>query len=174
MRATIRVDDPADGSLASEVPCTDVDGVKQLVARAREVQPAWARVAPAERGATLRAAADAVEAVADRLAELTTREMGKPLADARGGVDAGIGTLRQYAELGPLHRGRSLLGGWDAVDLMAPRPRGVVAAVTPWNDPVAVPCGLLGAALVTGNTVVLKPSERTPGVGVELAAAVAS
>jgi succinate-semialdehyde dehydrogenase/glutarate-semialdehyde dehydrogenase len=45
----------------------------------------------------------------------------------------------------------------------------VVAAITPWNDPVAVPCGLLGAALVTGNAVVFKPSERTPHTGVELA-----
>jgi len=151
-----------------------VTGVKQLVARAREAQAGWETVPPAERGTLLRRVADAVEAVADRLAELTTDEMGKPRADARGGVDAGIGTLRQYAELGPLHRGRSLLGGRDAVDLMAPRPRGVVAAITPWNDPVAVPCGLLGAALVTGNTVVFKPSERTPQTGVELAAAFAA
>ena len=48
---------------------------------------------------------------------------------------------------------------------MAYEPRGVVAAITPWNDPVAVACGLIGAALVTGNTVVHKPSERTPGTG---------
>jgi succinate-semialdehyde dehydrogenase/glutarate-semialdehyde dehydrogenase len=91
--------------------------------------------------------------------------MGKPLADARGGVDAGVGILRQYAELGPVHRGRSLNGGFGATDLMVYEPRGVVAAITPWNDPVAVSCGLLGAALVTGNTVVYKPSERTPATG---------
>jgi succinate-semialdehyde dehydrogenase/glutarate-semialdehyde dehydrogenase len=115
------------------------------------------------------AAAQRVADAADELAELTTREMGKPLGDARGGVDAGVGTLRQYAELGPLHRGRSLQGGWDATDLMVFEPRGVVAAITPWNDPVAVPCGLLGAALVTGNTVVFKPSERTPHTGLRLA-----
>jgi acyl-CoA reductase-like NAD-dependent aldehyde dehydrogenase len=174
MQASIRIFDPADGTRVHEVPCADADEVKQAVARAREAQPGWVRVAPAERGSLLRAAADAVAAVAGRLADLTTAEMGKPIADARGGVDAGVATLRQYAELGPLHRGRSLLGGPGAVDLMAPRPRGVVAAVTPWNDPVAVPCGLLGAALVTGNTAVLKPSERTPVTGAELAAALAS
>ncbi|HEX8629030.1 MAG TPA: aldehyde dehydrogenase family protein, partial [Catenuloplanes sp.] len=55
------------------------------------------------------------------------------------------------------------------IDLMAYQPRGVVAAITPWNDPVAVSCGLLGAALVTGNTVVYKPSERTPATGAALA-----
>jgi succinate-semialdehyde dehydrogenase/glutarate-semialdehyde dehydrogenase len=52
---------------------------------------------------------------------------------------------------------------------MVYEPRGVVAAITPWNDPVAVSCGLIGAALVTGNTVVYKPSERTPGTGQLLA-----
>ena len=71
----------------------------------------------------------------------------------------------QYAELGPLHRGRTLHGSWDATDLMVPGPRGVVAVLTPWNDPVAVAAGLLGAALVTGNTVVHKPSERCPHTG---------
>ncbi len=91
--------------------------------------------------------------------------MGKPVDDARDSVLAGVGTLRQYAELGPVHRGRALAGNDEAIDLMAYGPRGVVAVITPWNDPVAVACGLLGAALVTGNTVVHKPSERTPGTG---------
>jgi succinate-semialdehyde dehydrogenase / glutarate-semialdehyde dehydrogenase len=89
----------------------------------------------------------------------------KPRDDARGGVEAGIGTLVQYAELGPLHRGRSLQGRWDAADLMVLEPRGVVVALTPWNDPIAVAAGLVGAALVTGNTVVHKPSERSPATG---------
>ena len=84
-------------------------------------------------------------------------------------IGAGVGTLRQYAELGPVHRGRALAGDDDAIDLMAYGPRGVVAVITPWNDPVAVSCGLLGAALVTGNTVVYKPSERTPATGWRLA-----
>jgi succinate-semialdehyde dehydrogenase/glutarate-semialdehyde dehydrogenase len=80
-------------------------------------------------------------------------------------VNAGADTLTQYAELGPLHRGRSIQGSWNATDVMIPEPRGVVAVLTPWNDPVAVAAGLLGAALVTGNTLVHKPSERCPGTG---------
>lgn len=104
-------------------------------------------------------------AAADELAELNDRETGKLRADALGGVQAGADTLAQYAELGPLHRGRSLHGGWAATDLMIPEPRGVVAVLTPWNDPVAVAAGLLGAALITGNTVVHKPSERCPRTG---------
>ena len=167
--ARIRIEDPADGALVGELDVADAAEVQAAVASARKATRDWARTAPAERAALVQAAAARVAAAADRLAELTTREMGKPLGDARGGVEAGFSTLRQYAELGPLHRGRSLQGGWSATDLMVHEPRGVVAVVTPWNDPVAVPCGLIGAALVTGNTVVFKPSERTPHTGVELA-----
>lgn len=161
--------DPADGSVVGEIERATPRAVEAAVCSAVKAAPEWARTSPAERAGRVAAAADRLAAEADRLALLTTREMGKPLADARGGVDAGVSTLRQYAELGPLHRGRSLQGSWDTTDLMVPGPRGVVAAITPWNDPVAVPCGLLGAALVTGNTVVFKPSERTPHTGLELA-----
>ena len=82
----------------------------------------------AERAAALHAAAAAVRDAADELAALNTRETGKPLGDARGGVDAGVGTLVQYAESVRVHRGRSLHGSWDASDFMVPGPRGVVAA----------------------------------------------
>jgi len=165
----LEVLDPATGELVGRAPVAGAGEVGAVVAAAAAAQRAWARTAPADRGVVLAAAADRVAAAADELAELTTREMGKPIADARGGVDAGVATLRQYSELGPLHRGRSLQGGWSATDLMVPEPRGVVAAITPWNDPVAVPCGLLGAALVTGNAAVFKPSERTPLTGLRLA-----
>ena len=167
--STMTVLDPADGTLVGELDIATEGDVEAAVGSARKAARDWARTSPAERAARVAAGARAVAAAADALARSTTREMGKPLDDARGGVDAGVATLEQYAQLGPLHRGRSLQGGWDATDLMVPVPRGVVAAITPWNDPVAVPCGLLGAALVTGNTVVFKPSERTPHTGLELA-----
>jgi acyl-CoA reductase-like NAD-dependent aldehyde dehydrogenase len=166
---TLTIQDPSDGSLVGELACATDAAVDAAVASARKAAADWARTAPAERAGMVAAAAARVAGAADRLALLTVSEMGKPLADARGGVDAGVSTLRQYAELGPLHRGRSLQGSWDSTDLMVPGPRGVVAVITPWNDPVAVPCGLIGAALVTGNTVVFKPSERTPHTGCELA-----
>jgi succinate-semialdehyde dehydrogenase/glutarate-semialdehyde dehydrogenase len=166
---TIEIHDPADDSLVGVLPVAGAAAVDAAVATARKAAADWARTDPAARGAALHAAANAAEAAAGELAELTTREMGKPVGDARGGVEAGVGTLRQYAELGPVHRGRSLQGSWSAADFMVPEPRGVVAVITPWNDPVAVACGLLGAALATGNTVVFKPSERTPHIGVRLA-----
>ncbi|WP_326549227.1 aldehyde dehydrogenase family protein [Mycolicibacterium sp. ND9-15] len=157
--------DPRTGDMVSRIPITDPSTCAEAVARARAAAPAWARTPAAERAAALTKAAAAVRAAADELAELNERETGKLRDDAAGGVDAGTGTLVQYAELGPVHRGRSLHGSWGATDLMIPEPRGVVAVLTPWNDPVAVAAGLLGAALVTGNTVVHKPSERCPATG---------
>jgi acyl-CoA reductase-like NAD-dependent aldehyde dehydrogenase len=166
--------DPRTGDTVARVPIADASTCDRAVARAHAAREAWARTPAAERAAAVSSAAAAVRAAADELAELNERETGKPRADALGGVQAGADTLTQYAELGPLHRGHSLQGAWAATDLMVPEPRGVVAVLTPWNDPVAVAAGLLGAALVTGNTVVHKPSERCPGTGRRFAELVAA
>lgn len=165
MTKVISVLDPRTGDKVAQVPITEPSDCDDAVRRAADAGAAWARTAPAERAQAIAAAAADVRGAADELAELNERETGKLRDDARGGVDAGVGTLLQYAQLGPLHRGRSLQGDWSATDLMVPQPRGVVAVLTPWNDPVAVAAGLLGAALVTGNTVVHKPSERCPRTG---------
>lgn len=161
----LTVVDPRTGDPVTRVAIADPTACEQAVARARAAAPAWARTPATERAGALSAAAAAVRAAAAELAECNERETGKVRADALGGVEAAVGTLEQYAQLGPLHRGRSLHGAWASTDLMMPEPRGVVAVLTPWNDPVAVAAGLLGAALVTGNTVVHKPSERCPGTG---------
>lgn len=156
---------PRDDSPVTRLPCSSPEDVALAVRAARAAAPRWAATAAAERCAALHAAAAGVEAAAGELAEIMSAEMGKPVGEAPDSILAGAGTLRQYAELGPVHRGRSLAGDTSATDLMAVEPRGVVAVITPWNDPVAVACGLLGAALATGNTVVHKPSERTPATG---------
>jgi acyl-CoA reductase-like NAD-dependent aldehyde dehydrogenase len=160
---------PWDGEPVTKVAVASEADVAAAVKAARDAAPGWARTAAATRAAALHAAATALEQAADELAQIMSAEMGKPVAGARESIGAGIGTLRQYAELGPVHRGRTLAGDAEAIDLMAYQPRGVVAVITPWNDPVAVSCGLLGAALVTGNTVISKPSERTPATGWRLA-----
>ena len=164
----IEVRDPATDELLGAVPAGSEAAADAAVAAALVAAPGWARTASAERADLLKAAARRLRAHADELAELQTREGGKPIGDSRGGVLAGIETIEQYAELGPLHRGRSLQGSWGATDLMVHEPRGVAVVLTPWNDPVAIACGLLAATLVTGNTVVFKPSERTPLSGARL------
>ncbi|MFS0884855.1 aldehyde dehydrogenase family protein [Aeromicrobium sp. 179-A 4D2 NHS] len=162
---TISRFDPHEGTPLGEVRTSGRDEVVAAIARAREACTGWAATDPAARGAALHAAADALQAQLDEVADLNHRETGKTPGDSRGGAEAGIGTLRQYAELGPVHRGRALQGSHTAIDYAIPRPRGVVVAITPWNDPVAIACGLLGAALVTGNAVIHKPSERCPLLG---------
>src|SRR5690349_7252555 len=167
------VRNPANDEVVTQIASASEADVVEAVARSRAATADWASTSPAARATLLREVADLIESNVDELAELVTAEMGKPLTDARGGVETGVAMLRQYAELGPLHRGRSLAGARDSADLMVHEPRGVVAIITPWNDPVAVSYGLLGAALVTGNTVVYKPSERTPATGVRLASVLA-
>lgn len=161
----ITILDPADGTEVGTVESADSLQAREAVARASRAAKGWAGIPVAERGALLHAAAAALEEAAGELAELNRRETGKLLPDALGGVQAGAATLRQYAELGPVHRGHSLRGAPLAIDYTVDEPRGVAVLLTPWNDPVAVAAGLIGAALVTGNTVVHKPSERCPYLG---------
>lgn len=164
----LSVIDPNTGDTVGTLPVADHETVSRAVAASRAAQDGWAATPAEERGKYLHAMADNLAAATEELAELNQRETGKLLADCRGGIEAGVGTLRQYAEFGPVHRGHSLRGDPLAADYTVTRPRGVVAALTPWNDPVAVAMGLIGAALVTGNTVIHKPSERNPHVGLRL------
>src|SRR5215207_6967847 len=128
---TLDVLDPATGEVVGRIPAGSPEAADAAVRAARAAQPAWARTAPADRAAALKDAARRLHAHADELAELATREGGKPLPDSLGGVEAGIAAIEQYAELGPLHRGRSLQGGWESADMMIHEPRGVVALLVP-------------------------------------------
>ena len=160
---------PATGERIGFIPAGTPADASGAVRAARKALPGWSRLPAAERAEFIKAAARKVRESAEELAQLITLENGKPLDDALGGVEAGIGTLEQYAELGPLHRGKSLQGGYMAADAMLHEPYGVAAVIVPWNDPIAIACGYLGAALVTGNTVVYKPSEKTPLSAIRLA-----
>ncbi len=158
----LEIHDPATGERIGRIAVADARAVDAAVRAARDAQPAWAATPAGERAAALKRIAAAVRAHADGLAELNRRETGKLPPDCAGGVQAGAATIEQYAELGPLHRGRALVGHPRAHDAMVFEPRGVVAAIVPWNDPIAIGCQGLVAALAVGNTVVFKPSERSP------------
>ena len=164
----IEVLDPATGDRIGFIPAGTPADASEAVKAAREAKTGWSRLPAAERAEFVKVAARRMREYARELAGLVTLENGKPLDDALGGVEAGIETLEQYAELGPLHRGKSLQGNYMATDAMVHEPYGVAAVVVPWNDPIAIACGYLGAALVTGNTVVYKPSEKTPLSAVQL------
>lgn len=157
--AELVVYDPATGAAVGKVSTTDGN---RLVMAAKAAHEGWERTGAGQRAGLLKAGARRLRAAAEEIAALQTQEGGKPLDDSRGGVEAGIAAIEQYAELGPLHRGRALQGAWGASDWMMRVSRGVAALCLPWNDPVAIACAQIAANLVVGNTVICKPSEKTP------------
>src|SRR3954451_22934908 len=161
--------DPATGAENGSVTTATAQDVADGVAAARAALPGWRRTAPGARGAALRAAAADLRADADRVAELHMRDTGRLLADCRAAVDVAASLLEDAATVVPLDAGRSLGGDPLALDVVRREPRGVVAVITPWNDPLPAGARPLAAALATGNTIVHKPSERSPLVGAALA-----
>jgi lactaldehyde dehydrogenase / glycolaldehyde dehydrogenase len=159
----IDVYDPRDESVLATVASATDEEVHSALSAARAAQRDWARRPAAERGAHVRAAADLVHRERDRLARLVSEEVGKPLAQAYGEVDFAEGFLRYNAEWDRRLEGEILPGDSPGETIHLLRvPLGVVAAICPWNFPLAVLCRKLGPALVTGNTIVIKPSEISP------------
>ncbi|HET7822182.1 MAG TPA: aldehyde dehydrogenase family protein [Ornithinibacter sp.] len=141
--------------------------VMDAVERARAASPGWRSTAPAGRAGHLREAAAAVRGAADELADLLCLTTGRLLGEARESARVAADLLDEAAVTG-LVGGRALAGGPGAIDLVRHEPRGVVSVITPWNDPYPAAAGLMAAALVTGNTVVHKPSERSSAPGARL------
>src|SRR5215210_3577797 len=101
---TIAVLDPATGEEIGTIPAGDPAAADAAARAARAAQPDWARRPAAERADVLKTAARRAREHVDELSELQSRENGRPLGESRSGVEAGIGAIEQYAELGPLHR----------------------------------------------------------------------
>jgi RHH-type proline utilization regulon transcriptional repressor/proline dehydrogenase/delta 1-pyrroline-5-carboxylate dehydrogenase len=125
--------------------------VDLALAAAEAYAPTWSALGASERARVLEAGADALEQHRDPLLWLLTREAGKTLANAHGEVREAVDFLRYYAA-------QSRRPGFDA----RATPLGVVAAISPWNFPLAIFVGQIAGALAAGNTVVAKPAEQTP------------
>ena len=154
--------DPATGETVGRTREGSTADIDAAVASAKAAQPGWASRSHAERSDLLNKAADAVEASAEALAELLSREQGKPLngPNARFEVGACAAWLRANAgfELEP----EVLVDDESGRAELHYKPVGVVGAVGPWNWPMMISIWQLAPALRMGNTVVLKPSEYTP------------
>lgn len=151
---------------------TSPQEIEKAVERAAAAFPVWRGTPAAERAALLRRAATSVRDAAQELGELLCRTTGRLLAEATASATVAADLLDEAAVSG-LAGSRSLAGQPGAVDWVRAEPRGVVAVITPWNDPYPAAAGLLAAALVTGNTVVHKPSERSLEPGLRLAELIA-
>jgi betaine-aldehyde dehydrogenase len=152
---------PATEEVIAEVPAAGADETDAAVARAKDAFPAWRAVAPADRARLLRRVATLIEEHGEELARLESRNVGKPIAGARGEVGMVAEVFHYYAGAVDKHFGETIpvAGG---VDLTFREPLGVVGLIVPWNFPVNIASWKLGPALACGNTVVLKPAELTP------------
>ncbi|HET8600767.1 MAG TPA: aldehyde dehydrogenase family protein [Segeticoccus sp.] len=154
---------------ADSVGNATASAVEAALAGADGAREAWRHTDPGERAAALRQAADRVRERVPELADLLCDATGRLHREARASVEVAADLLEEAAVRGLAGTGRSLAGSAGAMDVVRAEPRGVVAVLTPWNDPYPAAAGLLAAALVTGNTVVHKPSERCTAAGLALA-----
>ncbi|ATI79541.1 MULTISPECIES: succinylglutamate-semialdehyde dehydrogenase [Sphingobium] len=163
MSAALTSHEPATGALLWQGESGDVD---DIVARARSGWPRWAAQPVAFRIETLRRFVNVVRAHEEELADLIARETGKPLWDARTEVTAVMAkidtSVAAYSERTGQRRLEANLGARQSV---RHKPHGVMAVLGPYNFPAHLPNGHIIPALLAGNAVIFKPSEKTPAVG---------
>jgi RHH-type proline utilization regulon transcriptional repressor/proline dehydrogenase/delta 1-pyrroline-5-carboxylate dehydrogenase len=159
--------DPADPErVVATAPIATALEVTAAVSAAAHGQRRWAALAARERAEVLARAAARMRERRAVLAALCVREAGKPWAEADADVCEAIDFLEFYARGAvALSRGRALFQVPGERNGLHYAPRGVAAVIAPWNFPVAIPTGMVAAALATGNAVVFKPAEQTPMCG---------
>jgi acyl-CoA reductase-like NAD-dependent aldehyde dehydrogenase len=155
--------DPATGEVLATLPLADADSVAAAVATAREAQASWARVDPGQRTRLLVALAQSIEAHAEELAELESRDVGKPITEARNrDVRFAAQTWLYYAGWPSKILGTTNPANPGVFTYTLREPLGVVGVITPWNFPLVIATWKLAPALACGNAVVHKPSEDAP------------
>lgn len=157
------VTDPATGETVGSTAIAGPEDVDAAAAAATAAAPGWAGTHPDERCTVLRRGAELLDAHRAELADLLTREQGKPIPDSEKEIAFGAEVLRYYAE-----EGRRVAGSIrpsvraDVRSLVSYSPVGVVGAIVPWNYPVDLYCWKVAPALAAGCPVIVKPPEETP------------
>lgn len=163
---------PIDGRVIAKVASTDSADVDAAVAAARAAfaKGSWSRMAPAQRKRTLLKFAEQIRKHSEELALLETLDMGKPISDSLGidmrGAQNSIAWFGEaidkvYDEIAPTHH--------QSLAMITREPVGVVGAIVPWNFPLMMATWKIGPALATGNSMVLKPSEKSPLTAIRIA-----
>ena len=153
---------PIDETPLGEISAGGQSEVEAAVAAARGAFPAWAALSAAERAAILRRVADGIDARAEDLARVETRDNGSLLRSHRRGVMPRVGmNFRYFADWSEnlAHQDREIRGHRERITY---DPSGVTAVITPWNAPLMLATWRIGPALAAGNTVVVKPPEWAP------------
>jgi succinate-semialdehyde dehydrogenase/glutarate-semialdehyde dehydrogenase len=161
--STYPVLNPATGEVIAQVAKGGAAEATQAIAAAERAFPAWRSLTAKERSARVKRWGELMLEHRDALAALLTREQGKPLAEARGEVGYAASFFEWFAEEAKRAYGDVIPSPNPNAKIIVTRePVGVVAAITPWNFPLAMITRKAGPALAAGCTMVLKPSEETP------------
>jgi len=168
--AAIASIDPSTEEVWVDVATADQADVDAAVAAARVALTSkkWRDMAPTNRGALLLKLADLIKTNAKALAEIESRDNGKPLKDTVGEMARAADWLTFFAGAADKFNGQQIPYRADALTFTRNEPVGVVAAILPWNSPILLACWKLGPALATGNVVILKPAPQTPASMVAL------
>jgi succinate-semialdehyde dehydrogenase / glutarate-semialdehyde dehydrogenase len=165
----LEVVNPANGQVVGTVPIGGVDEANQAIDSAHEAFQTWSQTTAYERATYLKRLNDLILKNQEELAQVMTLEMGKPIKESRGEAASSATYIEWYAEEGkrvygetvPSHIANKRMQVWK-------KPVGVVAAITPWNFPVAMLTRKMGPALAAGCTIVIKPSGESPLSAVKL------
>ncbi len=163
--ATFESRNPArTDDVIGQFPAATAEDARKAIAAARQALPNWANTPPPQRGAILEKAAQIIDTRADELAKALTREEGKTYKEALGEVLRARDIFRYYAGEGWRMGGQTFPSNIEGELLYTRRePLGVVAIITPWNFPIAIPAWKIAPALAFGNCVVFKPADLVPG-----------
>lgn len=166
---TFDVKNPATGEVIATVAKGSTADTEAAIEAAQAAFGPWSRLTAKERYAYLKKTADILRARTEEIAVLITREMGKPVAEARGEIGLAIDYLDWYAEEGKRIYGDTIPASAPNKRLLVLRqPVGVVGAITPWNFPIAMITRKLAPALAAGCTILLKAASATPLAAIEV------
>ena len=161
---------PMTGEVQARVALASAAEVRAAVENAKAAQPAWGATNPQRRARVLMKFLELVHAEYDQLAELLALEHGKTIPDAKGDIQRGLEVVEFCIGSPHLLKGEFTDGAGPNIDVYSMRqPLGVVAGITPFNFPAMIPLWKIAPALACGNSYVLKPSERDPGVPMRIA-----
>ena len=160
---TLAVENPANGEVIARVPASGAEDVDRAASAAARAFETWQHTTPQDRSLLLLRLADAIEERAAEIGRLESRNAGKPLGAAIDEVPVVVDNLRFFAGAGRVMEGKAVneyIAGHTS--LIRRDPVGVVVSIAPWNYPIMMAGWKIGPALMAGNTVILKPSARTP------------
>ena len=161
---------PATGEIIAKVPLASDEEMDAAIKAAEKAQVEWAKVNPQRRARVMMKFGQLINEHMEDLAELVAREHDKTIPDARGDVQRGLEVVEVCMGAPAMLKGEYMNDGGPGIDLYAMRqPLGVVAGITPFNFPAMIPLWKMAPAIVSGNAMILKPSERVPSTALRLA-----